>query len=186
MHNYILYKAFSPDEIYECSYSLLKYLDIYNLKSPANHSLVIYTNDPASLEAYGSFFSNFELRDLYGTIKDRQNQVKLNIIKEFCEQNEGNILYLDTNVYPVIELETIFSSLQGGSIFINQNPRANNDFSSSLEKDLSVLGLNSQAKQLLDTGLQGVKNVKTTEAVFASLNKCDGCTDAITFRSLNR
>ena len=168
MRNYILYKAFSADEIFECSYSLLKYLDVYNLKSPASHSLIIYTNDPASLEAYGSFFTNFELRDFYGSAKDEQKKLKLNIIKEFCELNEGNILYLDTNVYPVNELETIFSLLQEGAIFMNQNLGTNNNLSSSLESDLSVLGLNTNAKQIFDTGINGLKNVKSTEGVFAN------------------
>jgi hypothetical protein len=59
MRNTILYTAYSTDEIHECAYSLLKYLDVYNMKPPADHSVVVYTNDPASLEGYQSYFSKF-------------------------------------------------------------------------------------------------------------------------------
>ena len=98
MQNYILYFASSQDEHYECCYSLLKYLDLYNLKPPKEHSVVLYSNNPALLEAYGSYFNSFELKELKGDLKS------------IFDQYKGNIIYLPSNAYPVKELETLFAS----------------------------------------------------------------------------
>src|SRR6478735_4340172 len=64
MPNRIIYCLASVDEIYECSYSLLKYLGVYNLKPPVDHELLIYTTKPALLEAYGAYFNHFQLREM--------------------------------------------------------------------------------------------------------------------------
>lgn len=99
MQKSILYIAFSLDEVYECAYSILKYLEVYNLKPPVDHSLVIYTNYPEMLEAYGSFFNWFELRQApEGT--DKQS-----IISEFKKEGGENVLYLNSNSYPVKQVD---------------------------------------------------------------------------------
>jgi hypothetical protein len=99
MQKSILYIAVSLDEVYECAYSILKYLEVYNLKPPADHSLVIYTNYPELLEAYGSFFSRFELRQIPGHVS-RQS-----IIADFKKETGRDVLYFDPNTYPVKQVE---------------------------------------------------------------------------------
>jgi len=99
MQNHILYIAASLDEVYETAYSILKYLEVYNLKPPADHKLVVYTNHPDLLEVYGSFFSGYELRPLPA------NADKMSIVKEFTQQQEGKVLYMDSNSYPVNKLD---------------------------------------------------------------------------------
>jgi len=98
MQKSILYIAFSLDEVYECGYSILKYLEVYNLKPPVDHSLVIYSNYPELLEAYGSFFERFELRSIPSSI-DKQT-----ILSEF-EKEAQNVFYLDSNKYPVRQVD---------------------------------------------------------------------------------
>jgi hypothetical protein len=95
----ILYIAFTLDEVYECGYSILKYLEVYNLKPPADHSLIVYTNYPDLLEAYGSFFNRFELRPI-AEKADRQT-----IISDFKKEAGENVLYFNSNEYPVKEVE---------------------------------------------------------------------------------
>jgi hypothetical protein len=95
MRKSILYIAFSLDEVYECAYSILKYLEVYNLKPPANHSVTIFTNYPEMLEAFGSFFNQFELRPILG------KTTKELIIDRFKKEASGEVLYLDSNTYPV-------------------------------------------------------------------------------------
>lgn len=97
MRNYLLYIAATLDEVYECAYSILKYLEVYNLK-PA-HGLVVYTNHPDLLEAYGSFFYDYELRPLPA------NADKDSIVNEFPRQKNGNVLYMDPGSYPVNKLD---------------------------------------------------------------------------------
>jgi hypothetical protein len=113
MQNYLVYRAASADEINECSYSLLKHLTVYNLKPPREQNIVIYTDQPALLEAYGSYFENFELRPVIPECITR-----LQLIRHFMEQQGGNILYLDTNTYAVAPLETLFEDISKGSVYV--------------------------------------------------------------------
>jgi hypothetical protein len=99
MQKSILYIASTLDEVYECAYSILKYLEVYNLKPPADHSLTIYTNYPEMLEAYGSFFNRFELRPI-GNNGDKQM-----IVSEFEKESGESIFYFDSNAYPVKEID---------------------------------------------------------------------------------
>ena len=99
MQKSILYITVSLDEVYECAYSILKYLEVYNLKPPVDHSLTIYTNYPELLEAYGSFFNRFELRSI------PPNADKQMIIEEFRKEVGENVLYLDCNTYPVKQVD---------------------------------------------------------------------------------
>jgi hypothetical protein len=99
MRKYILYITSSLNEVYECAYSILKYLEVYNLKSPAEHALVIYSNYPNLLEAYGSFFNHFELRPM------SVNSAKASIIESFKKEVGENVLYFDSNTYPVKKMD---------------------------------------------------------------------------------
>jgi hypothetical protein len=99
MRKTILYIAVSLDEVYECAYSILKYLEVYNLKPPADHSLVVYTDYPDLLEAYGSFFNQFQLRAIPA------NTDKASIIAQFKEEAGENVLYLDSNKYLVKQVD---------------------------------------------------------------------------------
>ncbi len=99
MRKFILYIADSLDEVYECAYSILKYLEVYNVKPPADHSLVICTNYPDLLEAYGTFFNHFELRPL------PQNANKRFILSEFEKEVGESVLYFDSHSYPVKEVD---------------------------------------------------------------------------------
>jgi hypothetical protein len=99
MQKSILYIAFSLDEVYECAYSILKYLEVYNLKPPADHSMIIYTSYPEMLDAYGSFFNRFELRSI------PKNAGRQTIISEIKKEFGENVLYLDSNSYPVKQVD---------------------------------------------------------------------------------
>ena len=99
MQKTILYIASTLDEVYECAYSILKYLEVYNLKPPADHSLIVYTNYPDLLDAYGTFLNQFELRAI------PENMSKQSIISEFKKNDAKNILYFNSDEYPVKEVD---------------------------------------------------------------------------------
>lgn len=99
MQKSILYIASTLDEVYECAYSILKYLEVYNLKPPASHSIFVYTNYPELLEAYGSFFSGFTLRPI------PEGMDKQSILSQFKNENGENVLHFNSNTYPVKEVE---------------------------------------------------------------------------------
>lgn len=110
MRKFILYIAGSLDEVYECAYSILKYLEVYNLKPPADHSLIIYTNYPDLLEVYGSFFHGFELKTL-----PLETNRKI-ILSEFIKTADGEVIHLDSNSYPVNKIDGSLSVASGGSM----------------------------------------------------------------------
>ncbi|MFL5809629.1 MAG: hypothetical protein ACJ749_08910 [Flavisolibacter sp.] len=155
MPNYIIYQAISTDEINECSYSLLKYLDLYNLKPPPDHSVVIYSGKPALLEAYGSFLNSFELKEIkekeQGTREKETRSSKASTLKALLDTYKGNMLYLPSNAYPIKQLDSLFSAINRGAIYgstqslINQTPHAN--------LNLPIIGFNSQ-QHAIDMVLQ--------------------------------
>ena len=164
MPNYILYHASSVDEIYECSYSLLKYLGLYNLKPPADHAVVIYTCKPALLEAYGPFFNSFELREIgekeqVTRHKDsRQNghsiqtgEGNASALKKMLDMYKGNVLYMPSNAYPIKELNSLFNAINRGAIYGGEQNRAQQIEQAS--RNLPILGFNSQ-QHGVDTVLQ--------------------------------
>jgi hypothetical protein len=105
MQKFILYIAATADEAYECAYSILKYLEVYNLKPPADHSLVVYTNYPDLVEAYGTFVNQFQLRPVPAGV-DKQS-----IVSEFTNEVGGRVLYFNSMEYPVKEINT-YESVQ--------------------------------------------------------------------------
>lgn len=107
--NYLVYKADTADEINECSYSLLKYLAAYNLKPPVHQSVVIYTHQPALLESYASYFHDFQFKE-----PDKTQTTRLTTLAHFFKHYSGNVLYLDTNTYPVCQLESLFAEIAKG------------------------------------------------------------------------
>jgi hypothetical protein len=124
MQHYLLYIPVSKDEAYECAYSILKYLEAYNLKPPPDHELVIYTSYPQLLEAYGSFFNHFQLYAVTG------ESISKEIIKSNFKQNHnGPVLYLETNSYPVNKIDSLFS----------ENPAGNNPLETYELKEFRVL-----------------------------------------------
>src|SRR5688572_1212391 len=102
MTNLIIYHTTTQDEINECSYSLLKYLDVYNLKPPADHKVIVYTNKPAMLESFGSYCSGFELRDT--EVSNDDFDAKYEVIRRVSGEQSGNILYLASTAYPVKDM----------------------------------------------------------------------------------
>lgn len=113
MENYIIYRAHTANEIYECSYSLLKYLTVYNVKPPINHTVVIYTNQPALLENYGSYFQKFELNEV-----QELNTSRLALLRNFFQQHEGNALFFNTNTYCTEPLDDIFADIAKGAAYV--------------------------------------------------------------------
>jgi hypothetical protein len=103
MRKSILYIAGSLDEVYQCAYSILKYLEVYNLNPPPDHSLFIYTNYPELLEAYSSFFNEFALRPI------PQGSTRESLLDQCNQEASGKVLYLEANAYPIDKIDGFFA-----------------------------------------------------------------------------
>jgi hypothetical protein len=163
MSNFIIYHASSADEINECSYSLLKYLDVYNLKPPSDHRLVIYTSKPAQLELYGSLFHHFELHEISSDGKNATE--KINTLNKFSASHNGNILLMGGATYPVKDLSMLFSNISRGTVYGSDNGSIQNNKREThgiKHEPLSVLGFRSGTKTsinqlMLSRDLKSVK-----------------------------
>ena len=111
MSNTIIYQASTIEQVHRCAYSILKYLSVYNLKPPADHSLMIYTHHEASLELYGSFFNRFSLRP------DLPRAMDESLFQEIVKAQKENVLFLSSNSYPIRSLEPMFGMIGQGKIF---------------------------------------------------------------------
>ena len=154
MPNYIIYFAHSIEEIHECAYSLLKYLDAYNLKPPAQHSLVVHTSKPALLESYCAFFNQFQFLEGGEDKKQRLDQVL-----QFSSRNQGNFLYLDTMTYPLKTLDTLFAGIGHGTVYSGSHKAPG-----QVAQTISYLGINDQTKASAATLLQR-GNAKSAQGV---------------------
>lgn len=174
MFNYIIYHVSTIDEINECAYSLLKYLDVYNLKPPADHRVIIYTDQPALLESYGPFLNGFELREIVTTEKDTNGLLVM--IKKFCKEQTGNILYLGTATYPVKDLSMLFSNMERGTVYGSHypTPKLNKAIHGVIKKDvITVLGFSSATRSSIDDLRlsEDLKSVKGTIEEYADLSE---------------
>ncbi len=128
MHQYILYQAYgSLGHVNECRYSLLKFLEFYNLKPPAQIGMVIYTDQPSAFEAFSVFFHHFELKEIsqeqlkqWRGPNNFTHRAKIEILKSFFQDREGNLLYFDTDTYIIKPVEPLFAKLAKGNFFLHE------------------------------------------------------------------
>jgi hypothetical protein len=128
MKNILLYQAYGTiDHVNECRYSLLKYLQLYNLIPPANIGIYIYTDQPAWFEEFSTFFSSFEIHEISTNMINQWkgeinfvHRVKVEILIDFFKYFSGNILYLDTDTYLQQPVDPLFGSIGEGTFIMHE------------------------------------------------------------------
>lgn len=128
MQNAILYQAYGgADFSNECRYSLLKYLQVYNLTPPADTTLAIYTDTPAVFADFVPFFHHLHLLPLTTETAQRWrggsnfvHRLKIEMLIDFTTRFDGNVLYCDTDTYLLSPAQTLFDDLQTGSFYMHQ------------------------------------------------------------------
>ena len=128
MQNAILYQAYGgTDFVNECRYSLLKYLQMYNLTPPRGTSIVIYTDSPAVFADFEPFFPHLSLQPLTKETLQRWrgpqhfvHRVKIEMLIDFLTRFNGNLLYCDTDTYITHPIEPLFDDLATGRFYMHQ------------------------------------------------------------------
>jgi len=128
MQNAILYQAYGgKDFINECRYSLLKYLQVYNLEPPASTGIYIYTDTPHLFEDFRTFFHTLKFipvtDEMIRQWKGEESFVhrfKIEMIRDFLQHFEGNLLYCDTDTYSISPLEHLFDDIEAGHIYMHE------------------------------------------------------------------
>ncbi len=128
MRNAILYQAYGgKDFINECRYSLLKYLQVYNLNPPAATGIFIYTDQPHFFSDFIPFFHHFQCKEITaeqikmwrGTY-NFMHRLKIEIMSDFLQSFSGNVLYCDTDSYATQPLEPIFENIKKGEFYMHE------------------------------------------------------------------
>jgi hypothetical protein len=128
MSNAILYQAYGGNDfINECKYSLLKYLQVYNLAPPAETSIVIYTDQPNQFSDFLPFFHRFTCKQLTANLvrewRGAQNfvhRLKIEMLADFTQTFTGNVLYCDTDAYLKAPIEEVFEDMERGSFYMHE------------------------------------------------------------------
>jgi hypothetical protein len=127
MQNYILYVAYgSINNINECRYSLLKYIDAYSSDLLNNTSIVIYTDQPLFFKPFTLYSTSITIKEVslaqikeWRGVNDFVFRTKIKIIQDFFSTHRGNLLYCDTDTYMLTSLQPIFSSIEQGNFYMH-------------------------------------------------------------------
>src|SRR5215203_5382796 len=126
--NAILYQAYGgAGFINECRFSLLKYLQLYNLKPPSTTGIFIYTDQPHLFSDFLPYFHHLEFIPLKNeTVKlwrgphDFVHRFKIEMILDFLTRFDGNLLYCDTDTYAITALEDVFEAIEHGVFYMHE------------------------------------------------------------------
>ncbi|HTB52804.1 MAG TPA: hypothetical protein VK718_08510 [Ferruginibacter sp.] len=128
MQNYILYVAYgSINNINECRYALLKYLDTHLSDTASTTCIVIYTDQPQFFEPYTSLYKYITIKEVtLAQIKEWRGsndfvfRTKIKIIQDFFCSQTGNLLYCDTDTFITQSLQPIFAQIENGQFYMHQ------------------------------------------------------------------
>jgi hypothetical protein len=127
MQNYIVYVAYGNiNNLNECRYSLLKYIDAYPSDLLNNTSIVIYTDQPHFFKPFALYSNSIIIKELslvqikeWRGINDFVFRPKIKIIQDFFSTYTGNLLFCDTDTYVLTSLQPIFSSIERGDFYMH-------------------------------------------------------------------
>jgi hypothetical protein len=184
--NYIVFQCYGNESIFfECAYALLSLSRLYTPVELSNWQIWVYTDNPAWFQAFRDCTLALRFRHIdEGTIKQWRgairfvHRVKLEILKDFVQNRNGNILYADTDVVFTNRIDHVFEQTGEGKVSMhtcegmvsgNSNPvfrKLNNYLRENVPvqvngkpiQDLAmwnagVLGFNTKLRYLLDDAL---------------------------------
>jgi hypothetical protein len=127
MKNYLLFQTYGSKEIFdECRFFLLRFAATATSWEKENINLVIYTNDKTKFDEWIPILPNIifvpitmkQVTEWRGHI-NFVHRVKIEIITHFFSLYNGNMLYCDTDTYPVQSLQPLFESINKGNIYMH-------------------------------------------------------------------
>lgn len=126
--SYLVFQAYgTPTVMHECVFALLSFCRQHQPQDWQHLEVWIYTDKPAFFEKFNIplpvFYreiDNATIRQWHGKI-DFVHRVKIEVLRDFAGNHEGNILYLDTDVCFTQSLKNIFANIEKGELFMHVN-----------------------------------------------------------------
>lgn len=128
MHSCIVYQAYGPEYILrECMFSLLRLYAVHSSESLKQREVWIYTDQQEWFEKH---FPDCPLVLKFRTVNQELlnqwrgdinfvHRVKIEVLRDLCRHFSGNIVYLDTDTYPIASLDPIFEDIQNGKLYMH-------------------------------------------------------------------
>lgn len=110
----------------ECRFSLLKFLQVYNLRPPADTGVIVYTDKPQAFEAFLPFFKTFVLEPVNEALLKQWiagtgyvHRAKTKMIQDVLAKHPGNLLFFDTDTYITQPVDDVWSGIATGSVYLH-------------------------------------------------------------------
>ena len=125
--NYLVFQCYGNEGIFhECAYALLSLTRIYKGTLPPDTEVWIYTDNAAWFQAFNGVtlplhFAHIDKDKITrwrGTI-DFVHRVKIEMLKDFTRDKQGNVLYADTDVVFNRCLDDIFQAVAAGTLYMH-------------------------------------------------------------------
>jgi hypothetical protein len=144
--SYIVMQCYGNESIFhECAHALLTLSAWYRDKEVPVAAICIYTDNEAwfrefkgnNLPLQFRKIDNALIRQWKGSI-DFVHRVKIEVLKDFVSNHEGNILYLDTDVVFTQPIEQLLSRIDEGDLFMHVMEGKVHDAGNLILKKLSA------------------------------------------------
>lgn len=125
--NYIVFLCYGNERVFhECAFALLSLPRIYNQGLPDNIQVWIYTDKPEWFRSFKGCplplnykeTSLDEIKQWRGTI-DFVHRVKIEMLKDFTANKNGNVLYCDTDVVFTYPPDEVFIAIEAGKRYMH-------------------------------------------------------------------
>ncbi len=126
--SYIIFQAYGPEYILqECMYALLTFSRIHVAALPEGLEIWIYTDQE---EWFRSNFPDCPLPLRFRKIDEeiiRQwrgdinfvHRLKIEVLRDFCRQHSGDVIYLDTDTYFLAPVSSVFEHIRNGALYMH-------------------------------------------------------------------
>lgn len=142
--NYIVFQCYGNEAIFhECTYALLSISRLYTPDELKGVQIWIYTDNP---DWFGSF-KGCTLPLHYRKVDDTTikkwkgeinftHRVKVEVLKDFIKDKEGNILYLDCDIVITHPIDQILKNINSGQLYMHMREGLLSDRSNKIFEKL--------------------------------------------------
>lgn len=125
--SYIVYQCYGSKEIFdECIFSLITFSSFHKKEDLANLEIWIYTDSPERFQALKDCWLPLHYRTIDKSLLaqwrgeiDFVHRVKIEVLRDFTKEREGNVLYLDTDVTFLRSISSVFDGIAQGKRYMH-------------------------------------------------------------------
>lgn len=125
--NYIVFQCYGMEGVfYECTYALLSLSRLYEPGELNNVEIWIYTDNPdwfrsfkeCPLPLHFKELDKEKIKEWRGKI-DFIHRIKIELLKDFTKNKNGNILYTDTDIVFTHRIDKIFEDIESNKLYMH-------------------------------------------------------------------